>query len=139
VRLDGALDADGVRDALAWADVFVHAAISEGFCIAVTEAQAMRLPAVVTDADGLRENVSDAETGFVVPRRDPAVLAERLALLASDPELREQMAGAGRARVERLFTLEVHVGAMEDLFRGAVARRRGGRHDTQQLGRAAVR
>ena len=75
-----------VKEQMEWADVFFHAAVSEGFCVSVLEAQAMDLPVVCTDAGGLRENVANEETGFVVPRRDWRVMAEKLALLSVDFE-----------------------------------------------------
>lgn len=105
-----------VREQLAWADVFLHAAVSEGFCNAVIEAQAMGLPVVCTDADGLPENVADGESGFVVPRRDAAALAEKLARLAGDPDLRRRMGQAGRARALRCFRLEEQLAAFERLY-----------------------
>jgi len=104
-----------------WADVFLHPAVSEGFCNAVLEAQAMRLPVVASDADGLAENVDDDRTGFVVPRRDPAAMAEKLALLAEDGPLRREMGGAGRARVERCFALPQQIGEFDRFFREVVA------------------
>jgi colanic acid/amylovoran biosynthesis glycosyltransferase len=45
--------------------------VSEGFCVSAIEAQAMGLPVVCSDADGLGENVVDGETGFVVTRATP--------------------------------------------------------------------
>ena len=99
VRFMGALTPQEVKAQLLWADVFLHAAVSEGFCNAVLEAQAMGLPVVCTDADGLPENVADGETGFVVPRRNPPALAEKLALLANEPYRRQKMGQAGRQRV----------------------------------------
>jgi colanic acid/amylovoran biosynthesis glycosyltransferase len=123
VSLEGALDSDRVREAMGWADVFVHPAVSEGFGVSVTEAQAMRLPVVVADADGLRENVADGESGFVVPRRDGAALAEKLTLLAQEPELRDRMGRAASERVRSAFSLDAHVAGIGEVFRAAVARR----------------
>jgi colanic acid/amylovoran biosynthesis glycosyltransferase len=120
VTLVGSLRADGVRQAMAWAHVFVHAAVSEGFCVSVTEAQAMRLPVVVTDADGLHENVADTESGFVVPRRDAAALADKIAVLAQDPELRNRIGEAASERVRRMFSLDAHVDGIAEVFRAAV-------------------
>ena len=68
VRLLGPLSGDQVKAELRQAGLFLHAAVSEGFCNAVLEAQAVGLPVVTTDADGLPENVADGVTGFVVPR-----------------------------------------------------------------------
>lgn len=100
-----------VTEEMRWADVFLHAAVSEGFCNAVLEAQAMRLPVVASDADGLGENVMDGVTGFIVPRRDPAALADKLALLAGDVEARRRMGNAGRERVRNYFQLPQQIAA----------------------------
>ena len=99
-----------------WADVFLHAAVSEGFCNAVIEAQAMKLPVVCTDADGLPENVCEGETGFVVPRRDPEAMALGLSRLAADPSLRERMGRAGRRRVEKHFRIEDQIVAFDRAY-----------------------
>jgi colanic acid/amylovoran biosynthesis glycosyltransferase len=116
VQLMGPLPRTGVREQLRWADVLLHAAVSEGFCNAVVEAQAMGLPVVCTDADGLPENVVDRLTGFVVPRRDPDALADRLALLAGDPELRKIMGNVGRERVVKRFNLTRQIEAFAALY-----------------------
>lgn len=116
VELLGALTPEQIRPHLRAADVFLHAAVSEGFCNAVLEAQAMRLPVVCSDAGGLAENVVDGRTGFVVPRRKPAAIAEKLARLARDPDLRERMGQAGRARVIESFDLERQAQRFLDLY-----------------------
>jgi colanic acid/amylovoran biosynthesis glycosyltransferase len=116
VGLLGPRSREDVRNEMRNADVLLHAAVSEGFSNVVIEAQAMRLPVVTTDADGLAENVADGETGFVVPRRHPSALAERLRQLAVDPELRKRMGEAGRRRVLKHFQLEGQVAAFENLY-----------------------
>lgn len=116
VKLLGALSPAEVKGQLAHADIFLHAAVSEGFCNAVLEAQAMNLPVVCTDADGLPENIEDGVTGFVVRRRDSRALAEKLSVLAGDPALRLRMGEAGRNRVAEKFQLEQQVMAFESLY-----------------------
>lgn len=105
---------------MGWADVFLHPSVSEGFCNAALEAQAMQLPVVATDADGLPENIEDGRTGFVVPRRDPAALADCLAALAADPALRQAMGRAGRERVETCFSLSRQIAAFDRFYREVV-------------------
>jgi colanic acid/amylovoran biosynthesis glycosyltransferase len=104
-----------------WADVLLHAAVSEGFCNAVMEAQAMKLPVVCSDADGLGENVVHGETGYVVPRRDPQSLAERLAELGREPNLRERMGAAGRQRVRTHFVPADQILAFDRWYRRTLA------------------
>jgi colanic acid/amylovoran biosynthesis glycosyltransferase len=113
VVLVGACPPEEVRTHLEWADVFVHAAISEGFCNAVIEAQANALPVVTSDAGGLPENVVDGETGFVVPRRRPDLMADRIAQLAAHGDLRRAMGIAGRERALARFDLKQQIGMFE--------------------------
>jgi len=121
VHLLGSQPRTEVLQQLLWADVFLHASVSEGFCNAVLEAQATKLPVVCSDAGGLPENVVDGETGFVAPRRNATALADKLMLLAADPELREQMGAAGQSRVQTHFHLEQQIAAFDRFFRQVMA------------------
>lgn len=71
---------------------------SESFGVAVVEAMACGLPVVVSDAGGLPEVVGAEPCGLIVPRDDPAALAQALRRLLDDAALRQQLAHAGRAR-----------------------------------------
>lgn len=76
----------------------------EGLPKAVLEAMAAGLPVVATDIPGCREAVIDNETGFLVPPRNPAALAEALGKLIADPALRARLGAAGRQRVLENFS-----------------------------------
>ena len=105
-----------VRDQMAWADVLLHPAVSEGFCNAVLEAQSMKLPVVCSDAGGLPENVAHGSSGFVVPRRNAARMADQLETLARDAELRQKMGHAGRARITSEFEVERQMGQFVAMY-----------------------
>ncbi len=117
VQFLGALPRAKVREELLAADMFLHAAVSEGFGNAVIEAQAMALPVVCSDIGGLPENVADGETGFVVPRRNATALAEKLAVLAREPDLRRRMGEAGRRRVLGHFQINDQISKFERFYR----------------------
>ncbi len=117
VRMMGGMPHAAVIKQLEWAEVLVHASVSEGFCNAVQEAQAMQVVPVVSDAEGLPENVADGVTGYVVPRRAPQAMAEKVAHLYRHPELRQEMGRAGRERVKRLFTIDRQVQAFDRFYR----------------------
>jgi glycosyltransferase involved in cell wall biosynthesis len=76
---------------------------SESFGVAVLEASACALPVVVSDAGGLPEVVVHNETGLVVPREDPASLAQALERLVADADLRRAFGAAGRKRVRQHY------------------------------------
>lgn len=59
------------------------------------------------DRRGIPEIVDDSKTGFLVPRHDVAVLADKIQLLLNAPVLRSNMGKAGSEKFEKEFTLEV--------------------------------
>ncbi|MHC4472085.1 MAG: glycosyltransferase family 4 protein [Planctomycetota bacterium] len=85
-----------VEETLRKASVLVLPSVSDGFGLVVPEAFAAGLPVVVTDRCGAAEIVREGENGFVIPSRDPHAVAERLRLLADDPERRAAMGAAAR-------------------------------------------
>ncbi|UPS91665.1 glycosyltransferase [Bizionia sp. M204] len=78
ISFTGKLPQEAVKWQLENASIYIQYSIQEGFCNAVLEAQAMGLLCVVSDAEGLQENVLHAETGWVVPKRQPQLLAKQL-------------------------------------------------------------
>lgn len=123
-RVGGALKREAMPAVYAGADVMVHAALEEGFCNAVIEAQAMELPVVTSDAGGLPENVEDGVTGYVVPARRPQQMADRIIELARNPDLARQFGRAGRARALSRFDLDQQAAAFVRLYTELVARPR---------------
>ncbi len=87
--------------------LYLQYSVQEGFCNAVLEAQAMGLLCIVSDAEGLAENVLDEKTGWVVPKRNPKALAEQIikVLSLSNPELRRISESAVK-RIREKFNLE---------------------------------
>ncbi|MCP5303471.1 MAG: glycosyltransferase family 4 protein [Pseudomonadales bacterium] len=109
IKFTGVVPREQVVAYLHEADIMIHPAIEEGFCNAVIEGQAAELPVIATDAGGLPENIEDGVTGFVVPRRNPDALAEKIIQLARDPELRQRMGKAGRERALKLYDINYQV------------------------------
>ena len=65
------------------ADIYVQYSLEEGFCNAVLEAQSMGVLTVVSNALGLKENVVDGKTGWIVPKREPTLLARKIESIIS--------------------------------------------------------
>jgi glycosyltransferase involved in cell wall biosynthesis len=86
-------------------DIFALPSLDEGFGFAALEAMAAGLPVVATNVGGLPELVVDGQTGWLVPARDPAMLADCLRRLIADAEKREAMGAAGRERARKQFSL----------------------------------
>lgn len=95
-----------VAQRLAQAQVLVLTSNWEGFPLTILEGMRAGLPVVASDVGGVREAVIDGETGYVVPRGDAAAVAERLAAVVANRELRMAMGQAGRRRYEQHFTID---------------------------------
>lgn len=100
VKVLGQVDAAEVVAAHAAADVFAMTSTStsdgdvEGFGIAVVEAALSGVPAVVTRGTGAEEAIVDGQTGLAV---DPGSVADALAGLLTDLEMRTSMGAAAEA------------------------------------------
>jgi colanic acid/amylovoran biosynthesis glycosyltransferase len=116
VTITGSRSPAEIRLILSQNDIFLHPAISEGFCNAVLEAQAMKLPVVCTKADGLQENIEDGVTGFAVDIYDAIALADKIEHLYLNQGLFEQMGEAGRNRVENLFDIEQQINKFVKMY-----------------------
>ncbi|MCD6062468.1 MAG: putative glycosyltransferase, partial [Flavipsychrobacter sp.] len=116
VKLLGRMQRDGVREQLRAASVFLHPAISEGFCNAVLEAQAVGVPVVCTNADGLAENVVDGETGFVVDKWDVNEMAEKLTWCYKNASEAWRIGRNGAARVQRSFRKEDQIASFVEFY-----------------------
>lgn len=102
----GWLPRAGVYTELAKADIFVLASLWEGMPLALIEAQAAGLPAVVSDVVGNRDVVINEKTGFVC--QTDAELLEKTRLLINNAELRRRMGQAARD----MATVRFSVGRM---------------------------
>ena len=103
-------------DAYRAADVFLSTSDYEGFGLAIVEAMAAGVPVVSTAVGGVTDTVEDEVTGFLRPRGDRAGLAEAVTRLLRDPELRQRMGAAGRARAESRFTAAHMVQGYLDVY-----------------------
>jgi glycosyltransferase involved in cell wall biosynthesis len=83
IRFVGTLIEEDVQSALSEADVFLSGSHQEGFSLALLEALAQGLPAVVTAVGSARDVICDGVTGYVIDRRDAGLFAERVLAAAA--------------------------------------------------------
>ena len=91
----GTKTGQGLRDELRNADIFVLPSVEDGSALVTIEAMLAGLPVVVSDQAG-PALIKDGESGFIVPACDAGALADRLLLLARDPDARARIGAAGR-------------------------------------------
>jgi glycosyltransferase involved in cell wall biosynthesis len=115
VAFHGRLSLAEVHDLLGAASVAVcPSRWYENQPLAVLEAFACGLPVVGTGLGGVPELIAPGVDGAIVPPNDPAALGETLRDLAADPARAHAMGAAGRVKVERDYSSDLH---MERLWR----------------------
>lgn len=106
IEILGRVPLDRVKQLITQASVLCLPSRFEPFGIAVLEAFALKVPAVVTRIGALEYLVADGETGRVVPPGDIAALAAALADLLSDPEKCRRYGETGHRFALEHFTWE---------------------------------
>ncbi len=92
----------------------------EGISNSIMEYMALSKPVIATDGGGTRELVTDGETGFLIPQRSPAILAEKINCLLNDDDLRSSMGKRGRERIENEFNIDKMTSEHMNLYRTLV-------------------
>ena len=106
VTLLGSIPHHDTRDYYNNADIYIQYSLQEGFCNSVLEAQAMGLLTIVSNAEGLSENVIDGHTGWVVPKREPKLLAKQIKeVLNYDYSIKKDIQEQAQTRVKEYFNL----------------------------------
>lgn len=82
----------------------------------VQEAMACGLLVIGSTAGGTPEILNDGVNGLSFEAGDSKMLAEKIALAASDPKLRDRLTLAARRTVEDQFTIAGMVGKLEEYF-----------------------
>ena len=90
----------------------------EGLPKSLLEAASCGRPIVTTNVPGCREIVHDGDNGFLVEAHNATDLAEALAKLLANPELRQRMGQRGRELVISDFSQERTVAQVLALYRG---------------------
>lgn len=111
VEITGPKSEGQIREILSGARVFALPCLNaadggkDNLPTVIMEAMAAGLPCVSTPVAAVPEMVVDGVTGFLVPERDPAALADRLTRLLDDPVLARTSGAAGLARCRELFAI----------------------------------
>lgn len=93
----------------------------EQFGRVIVEALWCGVPVIGSDSGEIPWLIELTGGGLTFPEGDVRALAERLARLRDDPALRRRLADAGRATVQRLFSVPAATDALERLLVGATA------------------
>jgi len=121
VAFAGPVDAGAAAGLLERADLLVLPSRAEGMPMAILEAMAHGRPVVATRVGDVADAVQHGRTGLLVPPGDSQALAEALALLVADPDLRRRLGDAGRRRFAHAFDIGAANDRLEPLLASVAA------------------
>lgn len=117
VRFVGFIPNDELPHYLNLADICVSTSLSDaGLAASTAEAMACGLPVVITDFGDNRSWVEDGVNGFIVPLRNPQVLASSIVYLLQNEDKRQEFGKANRLVIEERNNWEKEMGKMERLY-----------------------
>jgi glycosyltransferase involved in cell wall biosynthesis len=110
LSLSGIVTMPGWRDdmpaLLSSLNLFVSAARSEPFGLAIVEAMAAGLPVVASSSEGALEIIEDGLTGKLVPVDDPEALAQAIIDLLDDPVECSRLGSNAQVAARERYSLE---------------------------------
>ena len=125
LELTGVVDMPGWRDdipaVLASLPLFVSAARSEPFGLAIVEAMAAGLPVVATASEGALEIIEDGFDGKLVPAGHPETLAQAIDDLLDDPLECSRLGRNGEVAARERYSIQRMASDTERVYREVLA------------------
>lgn len=118
----GLIDRERIPEMISAMDMVVHTSLHEGLARVLPQALAMGKPCVSFDIDGAPEVVINDRTGYLVAPYDSVGLADSIAKILEDDELRAKMGEEGRKVVDPAFRAETMVQEISDVYQMLIKR-----------------
>jgi glycosyltransferase involved in cell wall biosynthesis len=116
------------------ADVVALTSANEGTPVSLIEALAAGTAAVSTDVGGVKDVVTDGETGLLVPAGDVFAIAAAFERLANDDALRDRLAHAAQSDIRQRYSVDRLLDDVDSLYRGLLLERGIARSATSRVG-----
>jgi glycosyltransferase involved in cell wall biosynthesis len=117
VKFLGWVPNDQLPEYLRLADIYVSTSLSDGGIAASTaEAMACGLPVVITDTGENRKWIEDGENGFIIPVKNPHILAEKIIYLLKNESIRKEFGEKSRKIIEERNNYYKEMAKMEEIY-----------------------
>lgn len=96
-------------------DIFVLTSLKEGFPWIILEAMVSDVPIIATNVGALPEIIENGKEGILIQPKNPKILAEKIKILLTNPEIAQQLKKQVREKVKE-FSLQKMIEDTEKLF-----------------------
>ena len=106
-----------VRDYIRKSTLIVHTSIEpEPFGMVIIESMALEKPVIATNFGGPLEIIEHKLDGFLIPPKNPFILAESILKLVNDPLLRNKISYNARQKVITRFDVKKYAQQIEEVY-----------------------
>jgi glycosyltransferase involved in cell wall biosynthesis len=119
----GLVPPERIPELIAAMDIVVHASLREGLARVLPQALVGGKPVVSYDIDGAREVVLPGETGFLLPPRSVAEMADAIVQLADDPDMRRRYGETGREKFIDQFRHQTMTKRLREIYECVLAKK----------------
>lgn len=107
---------ENIRSVTSSIDLFVLTSLWEGFGFVLVEAMADSKPVIAFDIGSSDEIIENGKTGYIVEKANIGAMAEKIRMLAENPDLCKEMGRNGRRRVEEKFEISRCIEQVEEMI-----------------------
>lgn len=102
-------------------DIFILPTYNECFPLVLLEAMQHKLPCIASKEGGIPNIIENEKTGFIIDKKNPEILAEKIITLLRNDTLRSQMGENGRRKYLKEFTLSHFEGTLKDILSNSLS------------------
>jgi glycosyltransferase involved in cell wall biosynthesis len=124
LQIRGLLTFPEILDELAKCTCLVLPSYQETAPMVVQEAMAAGAPVIASNICGIPYQITDGQTGLLIPPGDIGALAERLESMNSNPEMRQSMSNAARRKAQSEYRADVVARKTLDAYRKVIQQSR---------------
>jgi glycosyltransferase involved in cell wall biosynthesis len=104
-------------------DILVIPSRSEGLSRAAIEAMSLNRVVIASRVGGLVEFIDNGVDGLLVPPESPPALADAIKRVVNDPQLRREMGGRARDKIQSRFSVEAAADRAFNLYSDLIAQK----------------
>jgi len=117
IQFPGKIEEEEMISCLQTSDIYISTSLSEsGLSASTAEAMACELPVINTDTGDITLWIKDGEGGFIIPTKNPEILAERILYLLNHSEERIKYGKRNRKVIEERNNHFIEMKKMENIY-----------------------
>ena len=125
INITGHMPQEKLKEIMSRSHVMVLPSVEEGLAMVQAQAMACGCPVIATKNTGAQNLYVDQKEGFIVPIRQPNIIAEKLQYLADHPDIRKRMSILALAKVREMGGWRTYGDMTASMLKNAMSKKHG--------------